>query len=147
MPGRGDGRKEATAEGGGRRRATGERVGRVCRDKEMAGRNRERLSEAVRLKGTERTEEGADRGPREQRGTAGVQRKRTGGPKSMQDNRRGRPQSEGASAGRESERRLPEMAGHQTGRPEDNTSGKEPKTAARRQRERERERVQTGRRE
>ena len=41
---------------------------------------------------------GADRGPREQRGTAGAQRARTGGPKSMQDNRRGRPQSEGGAS-------------------------------------------------
>ena len=74
-------REETTAgvppgSGIGDRRAAGKRVGRVCRRKEMAGRNRE---EVVRGGAAERhraDRRGADRGPREQRGTAGVQRKR-----------------------------------------------------------------------
>lgn len=79
---------------------SGKRVDRVCRGKEMTGRNREEGG-GVRGGAAERhraDRRGADRGPREQRGTAGAQRARTGGPKSMQDNRRGRPQSEGGAS-------------------------------------------------
>lgn len=99
MPGRGDGRGAAGIGDWGSA-GGGKRVDRVCRGKEMTGRNREEGG-GVRGGAAERhraDRRGADRGPREQRGTAGAQRARTGGPKSMQDNRRGRLQSEGGAS-------------------------------------------------